>query len=40
MTLRFLMHGIIMEMGFRLDLDSAKECWRFAISRFDFKSEV
>jgi len=39
MTLRFLMHGIIMEMGFNLDLDSAKECWRFAMSRFDFKSE-
>ncbi len=39
MTLRFLMHGIIMEMGFNLDLDSAKECWRFAINRFDFKSE-
>lgn len=39
MTLRFLMHGIIMEMGFRLDLDSAKECWRFAMSHFDFKSE-
>ncbi len=39
MTLRFLMHGIILEMGFNLDLDSAKECWRFAMSRFDFKSE-
>jgi len=39
-TLRFLMNGIIMELGFNLDLDSARELWRFAIGRFDFESEV
>ena len=38
-TLRFVMHGIIMELGFNLDLDSARELWRFAIGRFDFPSE-
>ena len=38
-TLRFVMHGIIMELGFNLDLDSARELWRFAIGRFDFQSE-
>lgn len=38
-TLRFLMNGIIMELGFSLDLDSAREYWRFAIGRFEFQSE-
>lgn len=38
-TLRFLMNGIIMELGFSLDLDSAREFWRFAIGRFEFQSE-
>ena len=32
------MNGIIMELGFSLDLDSAGD-WRFAIGRFEFQSE-